>query len=173
FFLRISKAFSFLFILSVDTETNSKSRSRYILLMLTSSGNSIMHGPHHVAQKFTKRSFFESFFIKSPASAKLISFKLTGSLAHSSNCFFAHSPFHDHLTEQPNVFVLSTGTSLPLTNASSAFTKSVVFGSTYGFSVSSILPLYLNTLSLSKTKTWGVAKGPYAKDAFWVSPSYK
>ncbi len=76
----------------------------------------------------------------------------------------------DHFTEQPKTLVVSTGTGFPASTASMASRASCVVAFA-GFSLSSTRPAKRSFRSASKTKTCGVATGPYCRDIASVSPS--
>src|SRR5678815_493363 len=95
---------------------NSKSLPRYILLIVIKSGNSVTHGPHHVAHTFINRSLSELFFSKSFIPLSSIISTSTGSLAHPSLTSAWCSSFSAHLIEQPNTLVVCTGTCLLYTS---------------------------------------------------------
>ena len=135
------------------------------------SGNSITHGPHHVAQTLTRRSFFPpSLRASALTPASSIVSRVTGSCAHFSYPSFTQGRLSDHLTEQPKTLVVSTGTGFPARTASMALRASCVV-TFAGFSPSSTRPTKRSFRSASKTKTCGVATGPYCRDIASVSPS--
>ena len=81
-----------------------------------------------------------------------------------------HARLSDHFTEQPKTLVVSTGTGFAARRASIASRVSVVVAFE-GSSLSSMRPTKRSLRSRSKTKTWGVAFGPYSRDVCCVSPS--
>src|SRR5580704_18322290 len=101
--------------------------------MVTKSPNSATQGPHQVAHTFISLNFPELFFINSLTWLALIVSSLTGSLAHSSLALLIQSLFSAHLIEQPNTFVVATGTALPFKRASIALRASRLFGFLVGF----------------------------------------
>ena len=103
-----------------------------------------------------------------PASS--IGSSATGSCAHFSSPSFTHARLSDHLTEQPKTLVVSTGTGFPASTASMALRASLAV-TLAGFSPSSTRPTKRSFRSASKTKTCGVATGPYFRDIASVSPS--
>src|SRR5258708_35045486 len=100
--------------------TSSKPRSRYILLRVTSSGNSCTQGTHQVAHKLIRRNFLP-LFLTSPAAPAISSVsRLTGSLAQVTAALCIQLLFSIHLIEQPKVLVTATGTSRLSSRASIA-----------------------------------------------------
>ena len=97
------------------------------------------HGPHQLAQTLMRRSFFASPRAIARIAASSTTSRLTGSCAHLSRPSFTEPRLSDHLTEQPNVFVVSTATGLPASTASIASRASWVFAFA-GFSLSSTRP---------------------------------
>src|SRR3954463_6495758 len=102
--------------------TSSNGRLRYIRFIVTSSGISAIHGPHHVAQTFTSTYFAsgESFAASFLTPAASIVFSETSSASHFASAFFASSRLSDHFVEQPNTLVFSTGGAWPASSASIA-----------------------------------------------------
>src|SRR5256885_9571911 len=98
----------------------SNGRLRYIRFIVTSSGNSLTHGPHQVAQTLINSNFCESFFASALTASASIGEIFTGSASHLATAFFALSFFSAHLVEQPKTLVTSTGTFLPARSASIA-----------------------------------------------------
>src|SRR6187200_2527158 len=101
--------------------------------MVINSENSATHGPHQVAQILMSLNLSELFFTSSFIPASSIISSETGSLAHSSFAFASQFSFSAHLMEQPNTFVVCTGTSLPASNASIALRVSKLVGVFVGF----------------------------------------
>src|SRR4051794_11956411 len=99
----------------------SNGRLRYMRFIVTNSGNSVTHGPHHVAHTFTSSSFCELFLASAFTASASIGEIFTGSASHLASDFFALSVLSAHLVEQPKTFVVSTGTALPASIASTAF----------------------------------------------------
>src|ERR1051325_9857283 len=99
----------------------SKGRLRYMRFMVTSSGNSLTHGPHQVAQTLINSSFCESFLASALTAAASIGEIFTASASHLASDFLAVSLLSAHFVEQPKTLVTSTGTGLPASNASIAF----------------------------------------------------
>jgi hypothetical protein len=136
--LSFSKALSFALFSSMEIVIISKSRWRYIRFIVTSSGSSVTHGWHHVAQTLTRRSFLVSLAASALTAASSISEMLTGSAFHLARDFSASLRLSAHLVEQPKTLVFSTGTGRPASSASIALLASWFFG---GFtSPSSIRP---------------------------------
>src|SRR5665647_3934558 len=99
------RASGFLSILSALMVINSNGRFLYIRSMITRSGISVIHGPHHDAQIFISLTLPVLFLISSLTPSASISSSVTGNPAQSLYSFFVYSFFHDHLTEHPNTFV--------------------------------------------------------------------
>src|SRR6478735_10299483 len=118
----------------------SKSLLRYMRLIVMNDGNSVMQGPHQVAQIFIKRSLSELFFTRSFIPFSSIIVTITGSFAQSVFALSTQFSFSAHFIEQPKTFVVGATTSLLFNNASIALRASFVFGVLDGFSTSSILP---------------------------------
>src|ERR1051325_1364984 len=102
----------------------SKGRLRYMRFIVTSSGNSLTHGPHQVAQTLINSSFCESFFASILTASASIGEIFTGSASHLAKDFLALSLLLAHLVEQPKTLVTSTGTFFPAKRASIAFRAS-------------------------------------------------
>ena len=134
-------------------ETNSKSRAPYIRCMVTNSGYSIIHGPHHVAHTLTRRYLFVLFASTSLIPFRSASITSTGFFFQSASYLALHSVLSAHLIEQPNVFVFSTGTGLPSRRATMAFRVSSSIAFSYGFSISSMRPQKRSLRCESKMKT--------------------
>src|SRR3954470_8346488 len=97
---------------------NSNGRLRYMRFIVTSSGSSVTHGPHHVAHTFTSSSLCESFFASALTASASIGEIFTGSASHLASDFFALSVLSAHLVEHPKTLVVSTATGLPASIAS-------------------------------------------------------
>src|SRR5436305_11616692 len=102
----------------------SKGRLRYMRFIVTSSGSSLTHGPHQVAQTLISSSFCESFFASALTASASIGEIFTGSASHLARDFFALSVLSAHFVEQPKTLVTSTGTGLPASIASMALRAS-------------------------------------------------
>src|SRR5215204_7751752 len=103
------------------TVTSSNGRFLYIRHVACRSGNSAVHGAHHVAQKLISRVLPLSAFLTSasrPAASTVVT--VTGSLLMASYSALVSAVFSSHLIEQPTVGVFSTGTVPPASTASSA-----------------------------------------------------
>ena len=107
---------------------NSNGRPRYIRFIVTNSGSSATQGPHQVAQRFTRRYFFPSFFASASVPASLIVCSVTGAASHFAREATASFRLSDHFVEQPKTRVFGTGTSLPARSASTALIASCDFG---------------------------------------------
>src|SRR5687767_898868 len=103
------------------TVTSSNGRFLYIRHVACRSGNSAVHGAHHVAQKLIKRVLPLSAFLTSasrPAASTAVT--VTGSFLIASCSAVVDTVLSIHLMEQPTVGVFSTGTVPPASTASSA-----------------------------------------------------
>src|SRR5262245_66255364 len=125
-----------------------KLRLRYIRFMVTNSSSSATQGPHQLAQRLTTRRFFPSFLTSLATPASSIDSSDTGSLSHFASDSTADSRLSDHLVEQPKTRVVSTGTDLPASKASTALRASCDL--TVLTSESSNRPLYRSFRSASK-----------------------
>src|SRR5262245_23683103 len=92
------------------------------------SGISSLHGPHHVAQKFTSR-YFPVGFLRSALrpSSETVS-TVTGLAFHAASCFWTLPILVSlfHLVEQPKTAVWFTAGCLPASSASIASRVSCV-----------------------------------------------
>src|ERR1035437_2003144 len=105
----------------------SKSRRRNIRHVSRIDGNSLMQGPHHVAQKFTRMTLSVGFVRNFLSSAAEIVSVVTRSASNFFFCAIWLLIFDFHLVEQPNDGVCGTATGFSASIASSASRASFVF----------------------------------------------
>src|ERR1700740_2021642 len=94
------------------TVTRSKARSPYMRYMVSRSGNSLKHGPHQVAQKFTSTSFPVWFLRNAFKSSALAGWILTGELSVSVSSCLRPSSLYIHVVEHPPEGVFAAGSGL-------------------------------------------------------------
>src|ERR1017187_1946626 len=111
----------------VDIVTRSKSRCRNMRQVVSRSRNSLTHGPHQVAQKFTRRTLSLPFARRALRSAADAASTFTGSASILANAWAAVEIFDFHLVEHPKTGVWATATGWPATRASRALRASWVF----------------------------------------------
>ena len=102
------------------TVTRSKARWPYMRYMVSSSGNSSIHGPHQVAQKSINRSLPVEFLRNAFSSSAETRFTLTGCASIFSNSSLVLASLYIHLVEHPTEGVFETSTGFPARRESMA-----------------------------------------------------
>src|ERR671913_1855810 len=89
------------------TVTSSKGRLRYMRQVFIRSGNSAVHGAHHVAQKLTSSVLPVGFLRSVRMPSTSIFSSGTGSFAKACASASREAFLSSHFTEQPTAGVLS------------------------------------------------------------------